>query len=276
MRKELLQEAIRLTQECLTRYWQLDCEFVLGYCDEDVVWIGSLNEEFIEGRDATEADLRAAIREIKPCHLERQEFLAVQNAGNACTVVGRYLTTTDEEVGYFLQAQQRCTFTWELDHGAWKLKHIHVSNPMGELKVSEGERFVNALGEMTKRYMQYHLSDRQREDRIVTTDSMGITHFLTASEVVYAMASGRNCILHTSSGQEIEALMSISEFRKAAGQIFLSVHRSYAVNKAYISCIRQYEVVMADDSRIPVPVKKYREIRQTLAKIYKPQETSGS
>ena len=77
-------------------------------------------------------------------------------------------------------------------------------------------------------------------------------------------------------GQEIEALMSISEFQKAAGQIFLGVHRSYVVNKAYISCIRQYEIVMADDSRIPVPVKKYREIRETLAKIYEPQGTSGS
>lgn len=268
MRKELIQEAIRLTQECLTRYWQLDCEFVLGYCDKNVVWIGSLNEEFIEGREATEADLRAAVREIKPCHLERQEFMVVQNSGNACTVVGRYLTTTDDEVGYFLQAQQRCTFTWELDGGAWNLKHLHVSNPMGELKVSEGERFVNALGEMAKRYMQNRLSDRQREDRIVATDSMGITHFLSLSEVVFAMASGRNCILHTLDGQTIEALMSISEFRNTAGEDFLSVHRSYAVNKGYIACIQQYEIVMADGSRIPVPVKKYREIRETLAKIY--------
>ena len=54
------------------------------------------------------------MEEIQPCHLLHQAFLVAQNAGNACTIVGRYLTTTDDEVGYCLQAQQRCTVTWEL------------------------------------------------------------------------------------------------------------------------------------------------------------------
>lgn len=276
MRKELIQEAIRLTQECLMRYWQLDCEYVLQYCDKDVVWIGSVGSQFIEGWDATAADLQAAMSEIKPCHLQRQEFTAVQNCGNACTVVGRYLTTTDDEVGYFLQAQQRCTFTWELVKGAWKIKHIHVSNPMGELKLSEGESFVNALGEMSKKYMRYRLSSLRSGKRLVIVDQMGTTHFMSPSEVLYVMACGRGSAIYTLSGQEIRANMSISDFLEAAGESFIVVHRSYAVNKGYISCIRQYEIVMADGSQVPVPVKKYREIRESLAEIYESQEKSGS
>ena len=270
MRKELIQQAICLTQECLARYLQLDCEYVLQYCDEDVVWVGSLSSQFIEGWEGTAADLRAAMEEIKPCHLQRQEFMAVQNAGSACTVVGRYLTTTDDEVGYFLQAQQRCTFTWELVRGDWKIKHIHVSNPMGELKVTEGELFVNALGEQAKRYMQYRLSAMRSEERLVVNDQMGITHFLMPSEIVYAMATGRNCVIHTLSGPDISALLRISDFQEMCGTHFLAVHRSYVVNKAYISQIRPYEITMADGSQIPIPVKKYREIRENLAQVYEP------
>ena len=76
----------------------------------------------------------------------------VQNVGNACTVAGRYLTTTDDEVGYFLQVMQRCTFVWELVDGVPKIKHIHVSNPMGELRLADGELFPDALGQMSKQY----------------------------------------------------------------------------------------------------------------------------
>ena len=31
MNKKTLQEMVRLTQECLARYWQLDAEFVIGH-----------------------------------------------------------------------------------------------------------------------------------------------------------------------------------------------------------------------------------------------------
>ena len=78
----------------------VDCEFVLQFCNENVVWIGLLNAEFIVGREATEADLRTAVQEIKPCHLERQALMVVQNTGNTCTVVGRYLTTNDDAAVY--------------------------------------------------------------------------------------------------------------------------------------------------------------------------------
>lgn len=98
VRNRQVEQLVRLTQACLTRYWQLDCEYVLQYLDRDVIWIGSAAHQFVEGREATAADLRRSMEEIQPCHLLHQAFLVAQNAGNACTIVGRYLTTTDDEV----------------------------------------------------------------------------------------------------------------------------------------------------------------------------------
>lgn len=117
MNKKTLQEVIQLTQECLARYWQLDPEYALDYCDDNVTWIGSVQSQFMEGKDAVTQDFRSTMREIKPCHLLQQEFSVVQNVGNACTIMGRYLTTTDDSVEYFLQVQQRCTFVWEQTNG---------------------------------------------------------------------------------------------------------------------------------------------------------------
>ena len=53
MTKKNIDEVIRLTQECLTRYWQLDIDYIISLCDDDVVWIGALQSEFTMGKDAS-------------------------------------------------------------------------------------------------------------------------------------------------------------------------------------------------------------------------------
>lgn len=268
MNKQTLNDIISLTQECLTRFWQLDPEFVIGYFDKDIIWIGSAQSQFTEGYDDTVADFRGIMKELVPCHLLRQEFFVAQNVGNTCTVVGKYLTTTDDSVGYYLQVQQRCTFVWELDKGEKKIKHIHISNPMGELQLAEGEKVPNKLGQMSKKYWKYRLHSAQSKDRIVVTDKNDVTHFLIPSEIVYATANGRNCDIHTLSGRKIEARMSITDFLEKIGDGFSAVHRSYVVNNQYIARIHSYEVVMADNTRIPIPVKKYIEIKDALTAHY--------
>lgn len=268
MNRKTLQEAVRLSQECLARYWQLDPEYTLNYCDDDVVWVGSLQSQFMEGRDAVAQDFRNSMQELKPCHLLGQEFIVAQNIGNSCTIVGRYLTTTDDDVEYFLQVQQRCTFVWEQTDDGLKIKHIHVSNPMGELKVTEGELFVNEMGKMAKEYLMNHICALKERKQIIVTDENEIIHFLMLSEVVYVDANGRGCIIHTVEGEKVNARLSITDFLNAVGESFISVHRSYVVNKAYISCIKKYEIVMMDGSRIPIPVKKYKAVREILTELH--------
>lgn len=268
MNKKTIQEVIGLTQECLARYWQLDPEYALNYCDDDVTWIGSVQSQFMEGKEATAQDFWNTMQELKPCHLLEQEFFVAQNCGHACTIIGRYLTTTDDSVEYFLQVQQRCTFAWEQIGGELKIKHIHISNPMGELKLADGEMFVNTMGKMARKYLMNHIRTLQDTRRLIVTDHNEVTHFILLSEIIYASADGRNCTICTISGQRINARMNITEFMAATGERFIPVHRSYAVNTAYISRIQKYEVVMLDGSKIPIPVKKYREVREALTGLH--------
>lgn len=264
MNKKMIQEVLRLTEECLSRYWQLDIDFILSYCHEDVMWTGALQSEFMEGKEAMTKDLQALKKEIKHCHMSRQEFLVVQNTGNVCTVAGRYLVTTDETEEYFLQAQQRCTCVWELIEGKPQIRHIHVSNPIGEMKVAEGEIFVNQMGKMAKKYLLKRLHDLQDKERLAVTDMDDHVHFLSYQDIVYVMACGRNCMIVSRSQGKMEVHMSITEVLKAAGNRLIPVHRSYAVNNQYVSSVRRYEVVMTNGDIIPLPVKRYKEIRDIL------------
>lgn len=264
MNKKMTQEALRLTEECLSRYWQLDIDFILSYCHEDVMWTGALQSEFMEGKEAMTKDLQALKGEIKRCHLTMQEFLVVQNTGNVCTIAGRYLVTTDETEEYFIQAQQRCTCVWELLDGKLQIRHIHVSNPIGEMKVAEGEIFVNQMGRMAKKYLLKHLHDLQDKDKLAVADMEDHIHFLSYPDILYVTACGRNCTIVTRSLGKLEAHMSITEVLKAAGERLTPVHRSYAVNNQHISSVRRYEVVMTNGDIIPLPVKRYKELREIL------------
>lgn len=268
MNKQNINKIIELSQACLARFWQRDVEYPISFFDKDILWIGSAACQYMEGIEKATEDFRTIKNEIIPCHLLQQSFSVVQNCGNACTIVGKYLTTTDDDTGCFLQVQQRATFTWEMSDGKYKIKHIHISNPLGELSLAEGERIPNALGSMSKKYFMYRLSSVQDKERIIAVDKNDVTHFLTRSEILYATANKRNCDIHTTQGKVIHARMSITDFQDVSGDDFSSVHRSYIVNNNYISHIQPYEVVLADDTAIPVPVKKYTEVREYLAARY--------
>ena len=39
----------------------------------------------------------------------------------------------------FFRPSRECTCVWELIEGKPPIRHIHVSNPIGEMKVAEGD-----------------------------------------------------------------------------------------------------------------------------------------
>ena len=264
MQKKVAQEALELTRECLMQYWQLNPELVLSYCDEDVLWTGTLQKQFIVGREATAEDLRGTMRDLKPCHLMEQDFFVVQNSGNVCTVAGRYLVTTDERVEFFLQVQQRCTFVWEQRDGKLKICHMHISNPLGELKTVGDEMFPSTMGRMAHKYLMRRFSTLTDKTKLMAADLEDREHIFLLSEILYVEAGGRISIIAFLSGAKIPVRMTLTEFQEKADERFAAVHRSYVINTECISRIKKYEVVLSDGTRIPIPVKKYRETREML------------
>lgn len=265
MNRKMLNHLLCLTETCLERYWQLDYAFVMEHCAEDVVWVGSLQQQFFQGYEAVEADFARSVKELKPCHLLHQEFMVVQNQGNCCTIVGRYLTTTDKNVDFFLQVQQRCTFVWEVRESQPKIIHMHVSNPMGELKVSENELFVNEIGKMAKEYFMHHIQQVTNTKKVVLEDINGVTRFLSESDVIYAEADNKHTLIHTVQ-ETFCAKSSITQFDERTGPDFVSIHRSFVVNMNFVSKIKRYFLILTDGSEIPIPAKKYNAIRQILIK----------
>lgn len=260
-------ELVRMTQQCWQHYWQLDMNFMLSYCDESVTWIGAEQSEFIRGLEELKQNFAELLLHLRPCHLLNQEFYVTQSSKSSCTVIGRYMVTTDETNDYFLQAQQRCTFVWQIQDQEYKIMHIHVSNPMGELKVARGERFVNTVGYMANKYLENNFKKRFFGKQITVTDENGAVRFIYLSEIMYVKAQ-RNDLIIVMTNEQICVKMNISVFMKLTDNTFIKVHRSYAINTAFMAKLERYAVTMKNGEQIPVPVKKYNEVRDRMVQMH--------
>ena len=90
---------------------------------------------------------------------------------------------------------------------------------------------------------------------------------MNLSEIMYVKAH-RNDLVIVTTGENIEVKISISQFMELADSKFLKVHRSYAINTDYMSKLERYMVTMKNGEQLPVPVKKYNEIRDEMIKMH--------
>ena len=262
--KSIELDTIELTRECLARFWQRDYHFAAQYFTDDITWIGSRQEQFIIGKKDVEDDLVYDTKALQPCHLLNAEFLVVASTPKMCVITGRYLVTTDESVEYFLQVQQRCTFVWKNTSNGLKISHIHVSNPMGELSLAENEKFPDSIGKMAHRYLINHAMKPQKSvTTLRITGDGGSLCFIQLSEVLYVTACGRNAVVFTPNGQ-VSVRESISDIEAQAQGELISVHRSHLVNPDYISSVERFTVTMTDGSKLPIPEKKFNDLRAEL------------
>ena len=73
---------------------------------------------------------------------------------------------------------------------------------------------------------------------------------------------------------ELELSASLDALEAQLGSRFVRTHRSYLVNPDYISSMERYAVVLLNGSKLPIPKKKYNELRELLLHYYESTDKS--
>lgn len=110
----------------------------------------------------------------------------------------------------------------------WKVMKKAVSN----LKGTEKVLFVQENGEMLK---------------------------ILEKNILYVEVFSHVCMIHTTEGSA-STKMSISDLEQKLSDGFIRVHRSYLVNLEQIKKIGKTEILMDDQSCIPLSRRKYKEV----------------
>lgn len=262
MNKKLVEKAINETRQCLIHYWHNDSNYVDSYFAEDIMWIGALQRQFIQGRKIVFDDLADTNRTNPICNLFQQEFWCISNDRNTCTIVGRYYVTTDKSVDEIISEQQRCTFIWKAVNSELKLLHMHISSPVGYLE--EGEVFPHKIGKATYKYLS-ELAEKY-DDKVNTLqvkDINGHIRFIFVGEIEYAEASGHYTTIFTVT-EKITVKMAWKKFLDMIDKKFIRVHRSYVVQRNYIKLIKLKEILLLSGKSVPISRKYYKELEEKI------------
>lgn len=91
----------------------------------------------------------------------------------------------------------------------------------------------------------------------------GCEYFIREYNISYIEALQSKVHIHCQE-QTIPVRTSIAKLLENLPDKFIQVHRSFVVNVDYVAGIRRYEIQMNDNTSLPVPEKKYKDIKEQL------------
>lgn len=261
-------QAEELTRQVIEDFYHQDSETIVKKLHKDVTWIGTADGQCVKGRGPVSEFIRRI--DVPRCEIPEREYQAVANNDNLYVVAGWMKVATSQESNEILSAVQRITFIWKAEEEQFWLLHFHVSNPI-EFQRGD-EYFPHSAGKETFQYVKKLL--RQKRRRLIACGKNDQTHVIWNKEIVYIEAENTDSLIHCLH-RDVLSRESISDLEKKVGEGFIKTHRSFIVNSRYITGIRRYHLIIYQGIELPIPEKKYREIKERVLREVTQQQSEN-
>ena len=260
-----------LTAELILRYYENDPWPFLEHFDDESLWYGPAEGQYIKGRKAMldiwsqeDHDLTFTVGDMK---------VESNSAGSsACNVMLSYPVVTHYREGEDISINQRLLLCWGersiCDENGKRTKRprilvCHISNPHAKHAddVIYPKRFRQVY---SQRGLMPHKGERLHFRGVDHSD-----YFYLSDSILWIETDkgGMHSILHTAD-ESIKIFDKVIDLAKAYPHLFLRCHQSYLVNPNYIRNIRRFELCLTNGVVLPVPEKKYVAFRDRVTKIW--------
>lgn len=265
------QQIADLSAELIIKYYDNDYMSFLEAMDDDALWYGPAEGQFIHGREnmievwnSEEHNLRFTLGNMEVMHISAHPSF--------CDVMLSYLVTTHYPDHHDITLLQRLQMTWcertvEHEDGSKEKVHrillCHISNP--HTKHDDDTIYPKNFHEIYHGGKLHHLSGKRLHFHGIDRSD----YFFLADTIIRIEAAhgGRHSVLHTEDGITAEVLATISKLEKQYGHLFLRCHQSFLVNPEYIENISKFKVRLSDGTELPIPEKKYTAFREKAVKM---------
>ena len=259
-----------LSAELIIRYYDNDYMPFLLHMDDDALWYGPAEGQFLHGREemirvwqAEEHSLRFTLGNMEVMHISAHPAF--------CDVMLSYPVTTHYPDREDITMYQRLLMTWceravegEEGHKERQPRILlcHISNP--HAKHEDDFIYPTNFHEVYQKSVpQISSCERIHFHGIDRSDYF----FLSDSVIrIEAAHGGKHSILYTADGC-VEVMESIAKIERRFEHLFLRCHQSYLVNPAFIRSIRRFKLTLNDGTELPIPEKKYTAFRDKAAKM---------
>ena len=258
-----------LSAELIIKYYDNNYMPFLDHMDDDALWCGPAEGQFLHGRETMIKVWIAEEHELK-FSLGNMEVAHISSHPSFCNVMMSFHVTTHYPDSGDITPSQRILLTWcerviEDDSGN-KTKEprilvCHISNP--HEKHDDDVIYPNNFHEIWHKSKSEPLHGK----RIHFHGLDRSDYFILADTIIRIEAAhgAKHSIVITTEG-ELEVMSSITNLEKQYGKLFMRCHQSYLVNPAYITNIRRFRVLLSDGTELPIPEKKYTAFRDKAVK----------
>ena len=258
-----------LTANLIMRYYDNDHMPFLEHMDDEALWYGPAEGQFIKGRDAM---IETWEKEDHTLTFTVGDMKAVTNSSHpsTCNVMLTYTVVTHYPSGHDISVYQRILLCWGertmVDASGKKtieprILVCHISNPHRKhdddvIYPKNLEQLQGSRTDLPHKAERLHFHGCDRSE-----------HFFLSDNILWIEAShlGKHSIIHTTN-DDIEVLSPVSELEKLYPNLFIRCHQSYLVNPNYIRNVRRFQVTLTNGVTLPIPEKKYTAFKAKLPK----------
>ena len=256
-------EAVRYI---MTEYYRLNVEPFFSVLSQNCVWILP-GDQVVIGAEAIRSMFADGFV-MSSFRIEDME-LALLDTGSPeqIGVFGTYTLFSDVESETVLAGRQRITMMFRKERDGFRLYHLHVSNEWNEL--TDGEVFPVQVSRQTYHYVQKLLQEGRREpNRRVVINVENTAYSFDPEMVLYAEADDKVCTLHMLN-RTMVIRQPIGALEGRFPRQFYRIHRSYLVNCHFIFQVERYAVTLVNGTVLPIPAKRYMEVREEITALIK-------
>lgn len=265
-----------LSAELIMKYYDNDYMPFLLHMDDEALWYGPAEGQFIRGRDEMIRIWQAEVHSLQftPGNME---VTHISSNTTYCDVMLSFPVTTHYPDREDVTLNQRILMTWcertvEEDDGSRekepRILVCHISNP--HAKHDDDVIYPNNFHEVYNK----HFSTEPHGERIHFHGLDRSDYFFLSDTIIRVEAAhmGKHSILYTDEGS-VEVMSTVTALEKRYGHLFIRCHQSYLVNPLYIRNIRRFRVTLTDGVELPIPEKKYTAFKQKAMKTMKKKST---
>jgi hypothetical protein len=247
-------ETIKLTQYIMEQFWQKNYEPLIEHANDNILWIGPLEDEYVYGKKAMVDKIMEKNDERPLVYLDDQEYEGLRSEGNISVVVGKYRAYTKLESGVISSEKQRVTFMWERvkkdDEVQLLITHIHISNIFHTK--DDDKLFSSKDGRENYEYIQKIIAEHSQDETITIRDHSGVRYTVNYSDIMYVVAEDNFATVYIWKKDEVLRVRSrLVGFVKDFPDI--KPGRKYCINKNYVKYFKSRKLIMADGREFAIP-----------------------
>lgn len=214
MGKKTLAEIESLARKILTTYFcDSDMEFMISTFADDIVWLGSGEQQKAEGKEAVAAVFRSGKDGMIACDMCEEQYHSIDLGGGSylCEAVSRLISKPESET--CLNIQQRATFIFREKGDGLETVHIHNSVPFSEIQ--DDELFPVESGRQAFERLKSALDTKKQEYEHQTRFLEQLYHTLPCGILQFSTDPSRTIISVNPMVWRFYGYASESEYREA-------------------------------------------------------------